>query len=392
MFKPNKKLASLPPYLFARIKVLKDEMRAKGVDVIDLDMGNPDQPTPDFVIDRFVDTVKNHHNTHRYPQAKGMPRLRKAISEWYAKKYGVKIDSKNEALVLIGSKEGVCHLSMTFLEPGDYALIPDPTYPVHFNGAYLAGGKVYYMPLLEKNNYLPDLKAIPQKVLKKSKIIVFSYPNNPTSASLPDNSFFKKIIALAKKYKLIAVHDFAYADVVFDGYKAPSFLATPGAKEVGVEFCSFSKTYNMAGWRLGYVAGNKEIVGQLEKFKSFLDYGVFTAVQLAGVAALEEGDKSIQKMQKVYQKRRDYMVENLNKIGWYVQKPKGTMYLWVKLPAKFQKMGSLKFSEYLLRKTGVSVSPGVGFGPSGEGYIRMALVTNDERYSHVIKRLKEISF
>jgi len=409
MIGPNTKLANLPPYIFGRIKKLKDEMRKKRIDVIDLDMGNPDQKTSPQIVERLVDTVKNHPGTHRYPQAKGMPKLRKAIAHWYIKKYHREIDPESQVLVLVGSKEGVCHLLMSYLNPGDIALVPDPTYPVHFNGVYLAGGVPYSMPLKEENNYLPDLEAIPKKILSVSKIIISSYPNNPTTATLPDEIFFKKLVAFAKKYNLIVVHDFAYVDVVFDGYQPPSFLAVPGAMDVGVEFYSFSKTYNMAGWRLGFVIGNKEIIANLEKFKSFVDYGVFTAIQLAGVAALEGGQNDILKMQEIYAKRRDFMVENLNKIGWLVKKPKASMYLWIKIPENFRKkmnslfpsdseesrfspkVRSLEFSEYLLKETGVAVAPGSGFGQYGEGYIRMALVTNDERYSHVIKRLKEIS-
>jgi len=390
MIGPNKKLQNLPPYIFSRIKKLKDEMRKKGIDVIDLDMGNPDQSTPSHIVERLADTVKNHPQTHRYPQAKGMPRLRKAIASWYKERYEKEIDENSEVLVLVGSKEGICHLLMSYLEPGDVALVPNPTYPVHFNGVHLAGGEVYSMPLKEENNYLPDLEAIPKKVLKKAKIIIASYPNNPTTATLPDDKFFKELVAFAKKHNLIVIHDFAYVDVVFDGYKPPSFLAVPGAMDVGVEFYSFSKTYNMAGWRLGFVIGNKEIIANLEKFKSFADYGVFTAIQLAGAAALENLQDCVKGMQGIYARRRDYMVENLNKIGWLVNKPKGTMYLWIKIPEKFKKMKSLEFSEYLLRKTGIAVAPGAGFGDEGEGYIRMALVTADERYPHVIKRLKEI--
>ncbi|NCO23472.1 aminotransferase class I/II-fold pyridoxal phosphate-dependent enzyme, partial [Candidatus Kuenenbacteria bacterium] len=240
MIGPNKKLQNLPPYIFSRIKKLKDEMRKKGIDVIDLDMGNPDQSTPSHIVERLADTVKNHPQTHRYPQAKGMPRLRKAIASWYKERYEKEIDENSEVLVLVGSKEGICHLLMSYLEPGDVALVPNPTYPVHFNGVHLAGGEVYSMPLKEENNYLPDLEAIPKKVLKKAKIIIASYPNNPTTATLPDDKFFKELVAFAKKHNLIVIHDFAYVDVVFDGYKPPSFLAVPGAMDVGVEFYSFS--------------------------------------------------------------------------------------------------------------------------------------------------------
>ena len=391
MIEPTGKLKSLPPYLFARIKKLKDEMRKKKMDVIDLEMGNPDEPTPSHLVERLIDTVKNHPGTHRYPQAKGMPRLRKAIAVWYESRYGRKIDPETEVLVLVGSKEGLCHCLMAYFEKGDLALVPNPTYPVHFNGVYLAGGQIFPLPLLEKNNYLPDLEKVPKKIFEKAKILIVSYPNNPTTAILDSGELFEKIVSLASKYNFLVIHDFAYLDVVFDNYQAPSFLQTPGAMENGVEFFSFSKSYNMAGWRLGFVIGNKEVIANLEKFKSFVDYGVFSAIQLVGVAALEGPEDEKKKMQKVYGKRRDYLVENLNKIGFEVKKPKATMYLWIKIPKKF-KMKSLEFSEYLLKKTGIATAPGAGFGEYGEGYFRLALVTDDERYPHVIKRLKNLSY
>ena len=390
MIECSEKLKNLPPYLFARIKKLKDEVRAKGMDVIDLDMGNPDKPTPSHIVERLCNTIKNHPNTHRYPQAKGMPKLRKTICEWYKKQFNVDLDPETQALVLIGSKEGICHLSMAYLNSGDIALVPDPTYPVHFNGVYLAGGEPYSMPLLEKDNYLPDLKAIPQDIAKKAKILFICYPHNPTTAVVEDVSFFKDVVEFAKKYDLLVVHDFAYCDIVFDGYRAASFLQTPGAMDVGVEFCSFSKTYNMAGWRLGYATGNPEIISNLEKFKSFADYGVSTAIQLCGVAALTGPQDCVEETRLVYQRRRDIMVEGMAKLGWVVKKPKATMYMWVPLPDKYKHMSSMEFSEFLLKETGIAISPGSGFGKYGEGYLRIALVTHDNRFHDVLLRLKKI--
>ncbi len=390
MIECSDKLKNLPPYIFAKIKKLKDEVRSNGVDVIDLDMGNPDKPTPSHIVERLCDTTRNHPNTHRYPQAKGMPKLRKVICEWYKERFNVDLNPDTEALVLVGSKEGICHLSMAYLNPGDIALVPDPTYPVHFNGVYLAGGESYSMPLLEKNNYLPDLNAIPGEVAKKAKILFICYPHNPTTAVVEDVNFFKEVVEFAKKYNLIVVHDFAYSEIVFDGYRAPSFLQTPGAMDVGVEFHSFSKTYNMAGWRIGFVVGNSCIISNLEKFKSFADYGVFTAIQLCGVAALTGPQDCVEEMRQIYQHRRDIMVEGMAKLGWVVKKPKATMYLWVPLPEKYRHMSSMDFSEFLLRETGIAISPGSGFGKYGEGYLRIALVTHDNRFHDAVLRLKKI--
>lgn len=390
MIECSEKLKKLPPYLFARIKKLKDEIRTRGVDVIDLDMGNPDKPTPFHIVERLCDTIKNHPNTHRYPQAKGMPKLRRVVSDWYKERFNIDLDPETQILVLVGSKEGICHLSMAYLNPGDIALVPDPTYPVHFNGVYLAGGEPYRMPLLEKNNYIPDLNTIPKEIAKKAKILFICYPHNPTTTVVEDANFFKEVVEFAKKNELIVVHDFAYCDVVFDGYRAPSFLQIPGAMDVGVEFCSFSKTYNMAGWRLGFVAGNSSIISNLEKFKSFVDYGVFTAIQLCGVSALTGSQDCVKEMRQVYQRRRDIMVDGMLKLGWEVKKPKATMYLWVPLPEKYKHMPSMEFSEFLLRETGIAISPGSGFGKYGEGYVRIALVTHDNRFHDALLRLKKI--
>ena len=390
MIEASDKLKSLPPYLFARIKKIKDEVRSKGVDVIDLDMGNPDKPSPAHVVDRLCDTIRNHPNTHRYPQAKGMPKLRKEICDWYLNRFSVQLDPNKQALVLVGSKEGVAHLSMAYLNPGDIALVPDPSYPAHFNGVYLACGTPYIMPLLEKNNYLPDLDAIPEEIAKKAKIMFLCFPNNPTTAVIEDETFFKRVVEFAKKNDIIIVHDFPYSEIVFDGYKAPSFLQTPGAIDVGVELHSFSKTYNMAGWRLGFVVGNPEIIANLEKFKSFVDYGVFTPIQLAGVAALSGSQDCVEEMRKTYQSRRDLMIDGMQKLGWTVKKPKATMYLWAQLPEKYKEMSSMDFCEFLLRETGISISPGTGFGKYGEGYVRIALVTHDNRFHDALLRLKKI--
>lgn len=385
----SKKLQNLPPYIFSRINVLKAEAYQKKLDVIDLGMGNPDHPTPPHIIERLCETVREHPRTHRYPQAKGMPKFRTTVTDWFSKRFGVDLNPDKEVLCLIGSKEGIAHLCMAFLNPGEIALVGNPGYPVHFNGVYLAGGKVHYVPLKAKNNYLPDLNAIPEKIARKAKLLLINYPNNPTTAIVEDLSFFEEVVKFAKKYDIIVVHDNAYSEITFDGYVAPSFLQVPGAKDVGLEFFSFSKTYNMAGWRVGFVVGNEKFLAPLEKFKSFLDYGVPTFVQLAAVCALKSSQDCVKETVLSYQKRRDYMIEGLAKLGWNVPKPKATMYLWAELPEAFKKMGSLAFTEQLIQETGIAISPGVGFGPHGEGYVRFSLVTHDKRFHDVLLRLKK---
>jgi len=385
----SKKIRSLPPYLFARINAIKSEAYAKKLDVIDLSMGNPDMPTPCHVIDRLCDTVKNHHRTHRYPQAKGMPRFRKAVSTWMQNRFNVTLDPETEVVALIGSKEGVAHLCMAYLDPGDIALVCDPCYPVHFNGVVLAGGEVYSVPLLEENKFIPDLSKIPEEVARKAKLFFLNFPSNPTAAVIEDNSFLEKAIEFCKKYDILLIYDNAYSEVTFEGYTAPSIFQFPGAKDIALEFHSFSKTFNMAGWRVGWACGAAKLLAPLEKFKSFLDYGVPTFIQLAAAAALEGPQDCVKEQAKIYQRRMEKMVQGLNKIGWQCEKTKGTMYLWLRLPEKFQKTGSLDFAERLLKETGLVVTPGVGFGKAGEGYIRVALVTHDNRFHDALLRLKE---
>jgi len=385
------KLNKLPPYIFSYFNKLKLEAYKKNLDVIDLSMGNPDIPPPENVIYRLCDTVLHHPRTHRYPQAKGMPKFRNTISEWFNNRFGIKLDPETEILVLVGSKEGEAHLCSAFLNSGDTVLVPDPGYPVYYNGVILAGGRVERIPLLEKNDYLPELEKIPEKIARKSKIMFLNYPNNPTGAIVKDKNFFKDVVKFAKKYNIIIVHDSAYSEITFDGYIAPSFLEVDGAKDVGVEFYSFSKTFSMPGWRVGFVVGNKDIIKYLEKFKSFVDYGVATFIQLACTLALKEGKNYIENIKLIYQKRRDKFVKELNKIGWQVNNvPKASMYLWLKIPEKFQSMGSLKFCEMILEKTGIVIVPGIGFGKYGEGYIRAALVTHINRFHDAAIRLKDI--
>ncbi len=389
-FTPSKKIQNLPKYIFGIINELKKEAYEKKLDVIDLGMGNPDLPTASHIVNRLCDTVVYHPNTHRYPQAKGMPKFRQAVSDWYKKRFDVKLDPESEVLALIGSKEGIAHLCMAYLDPGDYALTPNPAYPVHLNGIYLAGGTAYHMPIGPDNNYLPELHKIPEDIARKAKIMFLNYPNNPTTAIVENLDFFKEVVKFAKKYEIIVCHDNAYSEICFDGYKAPSFLQVDGAKDIGVEFHSLSKTYNMAGWRLGFVVGNAEILKPVEKFKSYLDYGVFTAVQLAGVTALTGSQKCVEDAVKSYQSRRDKFVGYLNKIGWHVDKPKATMYLWARIPEQFRHLKSLEFAKFLLAETGIAVTPGIGFGENGDDFVRMSLVTHINRFHDASLRLKKI--
>ncbi|MFA5857689.1 MAG: LL-diaminopimelate aminotransferase [Elusimicrobiota bacterium] len=389
----SENLKRLPPYLFNAINLLKQQAYKKKLDVIDLAMGNPDLPTPKAVVDRLCETVREHPNTHRYPQAKGMPKFRKAITDFYQRRFGVKLDYNHEALALIGSKEGVAHLLMAHLNPGDYVLLTNPCYPVYFNSTILAGGLIHDLPLLPENKFLPDLTKIPNDILKRAKVLALNYPNNPTSAVIEDKKFLEEVVKFAKKYDLIVCYDNAYSEITFDDYVAPSFLEIDGGMDVGVEFNSCSKTYNMAGWRVGYMVGNKDIIAPVEKFKSFVDYGVFTAIQLTAAFAMSMPQDCVKQQVQVYRKRRDMLVDGLNKIKWLenekIEKPKGTMYLWLPLPDGFKHMGSLEFAELLIQETGIAIAPGVGFGTYGEGYLRLALVTRDNRFHDVLLRLKK---
>ncbi len=330
------RLSKLPPYLFTRITQLKKEAYAQKLDVIDLGMGNPDQPTPKVIVDRLCDTVQNHPSTHRYPQAKGIPKFRKTVAAWMAKRFGVELNPDNEVTALIGSKEGIAHLAMAVLNPGDVVLVGDPAYPAHFNGVILAGGEVYSLPLRPENQYLPELEKIPEAILRRSKLLFLNYPNNPTAAVVPDKSIFKDWVRFAKKYDIIVCHDNAYSELTFDGYVAPSFLEVEGAKDVGVEVHSTSKSYNMAGWRMGWMCGNSKVVAAVEKFKSFLDYGAPTFIQLSAVAAMEAWPESVAPIVSVYQKRRDLLIDGMNKLGWALPKPQATMYVWAPVPEPFE--------------------------------------------------------
>ena len=385
MFKLSKKISELPPYLFLEIDKAKRKARAEGRDIIDFGIGDPDQPTPKHIIEALYQAAQDPVN-HRYALDQGMPELRRAIEGWYKRRFGINLNPDTEILPLIGSKEGIAHFPLAFLNEGDYSLIPDPCYPPYKGGTILAGGKPYLMPLLESNDFLPDLKKIPLSVRKKAKIIYINYPNSPTGASA-DKTFYKGVVKFAKENNLIVVSDLAYSEMSYDGYRPPSFLEVEGAKDVAIEFHSFSKTYNMTGWRVGWACGNAHLVSALAKVKSNVDSGIFSALQLAGIAALEGPQEHIARMCAMYQERRNVLVKGLDALGWQARLNKATFYVWIKVP---KKSDSVKFCAYLLGKADIIATPGIGFGKYGEGYIRMALTVPEERINEALLRLKKL--
>ena len=385
MFRLSRKLQSLPLYPFLEIDKAKRRALAEGRDIIDLGVGDPDQPTPNHIIEALHKASLDPAN-HRYALDQGMPVLRQAIASWYKRRFNVTLDPETEILPLIGSKEGIAHFPLAFLNEGDFSLVPDPCYPPYKGGTILAGGRVYLMPLLEENSFLPDLKEIPLNIRKKSRLMFINYPNSPT-ASTAERSFYEGVVNFAKKNKIIVASDLAYSEISYDGYRPLSFLETEGAKEVAVEFHSLSKTFNMTGWRIGWACGNKDLIAALAKAKSNIDSGIFSAIQLAGVAALEGPQEHINNMRKLYQERRDCLVNGLRTLGWQVNSSKATFYLWIKIP---KKMDSLKFAGTLLEKADIVVTAGVGFGKYGEGYIRVALTVSKERIEEALARLKKI--
>ncbi len=382
------KLAALPQYVFARVNALRHAARQAGRDVIDLGMGNPDQPTPAHIVDKLCETVRDPR-VHGYSASKGIPGLRKAVCEWYDRRFGVALDPETEAVAVIGSKEGISHLGLAILNPGDMVMVPSPTYPSHFYSVAIAGGNIYDIPLSTPGKFLDDIEEASQHLFPKAKALVISFPNNPTTQTV-DLDFFEKIVKFAEKEGIIVIHDLAYSEICFDGYSAPSFLQARGAKEVGVEFYSLSKTYNMAGWRVGFCVGNPEVVAALSRLKSYYDYGMFTPVQVAAAAALRGSDSCIHEICDTYRRRRDTLASGLNRAGWNVETPKATMYIWAPIPAGFRDMGSLAFCEMLLEKGLVAVSPGVGFGEHGEGYVRFALVENEQRIRQAVRGIRRV--
>ena len=381
----SSRLKKLPPYLFAEIDKIKKKAISEGRDIIDLGVGDPDRPTPMHIIEQLYEAAKDAKN-HRYAMDMGLLKLRETIATWYKRRFDVELDPESEVLPLIGSKEGIVHMPLAYVNHGDEVLIPDPCYPPYKSGTIFAGGVPYLMPLLPENDFLPDLDAIDYQVARRAKIMFLNYPNNPTSA-VATEEFFKRVIEYANENNIIICHDAAYSEMSYDGYKPPSFLVFEGAKDVGVEFHSLSKTYNMTGWRLGFVCGKADVVSALRKVKSNIDSGIFQPVQFAGIVALESDQSHIDKLNAIYQRRRDVLVDGLNSIGWKVKKPKATFYVWIPVPPGYT---SNELTKSLLEKADIVTTPGVGFGPNGEGYIRITLTVPEERLQEAVDRIKRL--
>jgi LL-diaminopimelate aminotransferase len=381
---PADRLQKLPPYVFARLDELKARAREQGLDLIDLGMGNPDGATPQPVVEAAVAAIQNPAN-HGYPPFEGTASFRRTITKWYSRRYNVELDPESEALPLLGSKEGLAHFAIAYINPGDLVLVPSPAYPVLFRGPIIAGAKVHNIILKPENNWVIDLADIPDSVAEQAKILYFNYPSNPTGATAP-REFYKDIVAFAHKHQILLVHDLCYAELAFDGYQPTSLLEIPGGKEIGVEFHTMSKTYNMAGWRVGFVVGNSKIIQGLRTLKTNLDYGIFSALQAAAETALQLPDSYLHEVQNRYRTRRDFMVEGLAKLGWNIPKPLAAMYLWVPCT---RGMSSTDFALNVLQQTGVVVTPGNAFGPGGEGYVRISLIADCDRLGEALRRLKQ---
>lgn len=383
-----KNAINLPPYVFAQINKLKYEARLEGLDIIDFGMGNPDQATPEPIVNKLIETVKNPI-THRYSQSAGLPKLRKAIKDWYSRKYNVCLDSDEEIVTCMGSKEGIAHLSLATLSKNDTVLVQSPTYPIHSYGVVIAGANLHSVPLRDDlNDFLCDLEQAIVNASQKPKMLIINFPSNPTT-QIASLDFFEKVIELGKRFDIWIVHDLAYADIVFDDHKAPSILEIEGAKDIAVEFFTLSKSYNMPGWRVGFCCGNKELVQALTKIKSYMDYGTFTPIQVASIKAINDCDEYVEQIRTQYKGRRDELCDGLNRIGWDVKKPLATMFVWAKIPERFIHLGSLEFSKLLIKNAHVAVSPGSGFGEDGEGYVRFSLIENEHRTRQAIRGIKE---
>jgi alanine-synthesizing transaminase len=376
----------LPPYVFDEIGTLKAAARKAGEDIIDFGMGNPDQPTPDDIVEKLRESVLKP-STHRYSQSKGIPRLRKSICDWYERNYSVTLDPESEAVVTMGSKEGLGHLALATLDKGDAVLVPNPSYPIHPYGFVIAGADIRHVPIGEGIDFFAELENAVKNSFPKPKMLVLNFPGNPSTECV-DIEFFEKIVEFAKEHEIWIVQDLAYADICFDGYKAPSILQVKGAKDVAVEFFTLSKSYNMPGWRVGFCCGNKDLLAALSRIKSYFDYGLFTPIQVAAIKALDEGDENVEKIRLTYQSRRDVLVNGLNNAGWKVESPKATMFLWAKIPSTLISLGSLEFSKKLLAEAKVAVSPGIGFGEYGEGYVRFSLIENEHRTRQAVRNIK----
>ena len=383
-----RRINRLPPYIFGIIDNLKLEARRAGEDIIDLGMGNPDIPTPQFVVDKLKEAVDNPRN-YRYSASRGIPKLREAICEWYRRRYDVHLDPDTEAVVTIGAKEGLTHLALSILGAGDLVLVPNPTYPIHYYSAVIAGADVRSIPLVSEGDFLEGITQAVRLSWPKPKLLVISFPHNPTT-SVVDLEFFYRIVEFAKQQDILIIHDLAYADLCYDGYCAPSILQVPGAKDIAVEVYSLSKSYSMPGWRVGFVAGNPVMVNALARIKSYVDYGIFQPVQIAAIVAMREGDDEVRKITEIYRSRRDVLVQGLNRVGWQVEPPLGTMFVWARIPEQYREGGSVEFAKLLLQQGKVAVSPGVGFGEYGEGYVRFALVENEHRIRQAVRGIGKV--
>ena len=383
------KINRLPPYIFNIVNELKILARKNGDDIIDFGMGNPDQKTPDHIINKMQECA-NKDNVHRYSTSKGIPRLRKAISNWYEEKYSVNIDPEEEAIVTIGSKEGLAHLALATLNQGDSVIVPSPAYPIHPYGAVIAGAEIIYINVQDDSeSFFKSLDDSINNSWPTPKMIIANFPSNPTTRCV-DLEFLKELVRIAKKYNIYLVHDIAYADLVFDGYKAPSVLEVKGAKDIAVEFFTLSKSYNMPGWRIGFMCGNKKLVNALSRIKSYLDYGTYTPLQVGAIAALEGPQDCVENIRVMYKNRRDALCKGLNDIGWFVKPPKATMFVWSEIPEKYKDIGSLEFSKMILKKANVAVSPGIGFGKHGDNFVRFSLIENEQRTKQAVRSLKNI--
>ncbi|GMR06298.1 MAG: alanine transaminase [Gammaproteobacteria bacterium] len=382
------RIKRLPPYVFDIVNALKAEARQRGEDIIDFGMGNPDQPTPQIIVDKLCEAAKRS-DTHRYSLSRGIPRLRKAICDWYKRKYDVDLDMENEAIVTIGSKEGLAHLALATVEAGDAVLVPNPSYPIHPYGFVIAGADIRHVPLIKGGDFFAEIKKAIKNSWPKPKVLVINFPGNPTTQCV-DLDFLTRVVAIAKEHNIWVVHDVAYADIVFDGYEAPSILQVPGAKDIAVEFFSLSKSYNMPGWRVGFMVGNSELVSALARMKSYLDYGMFIPIQVAAIVALEQCEDEVEKIRDMYQHRRDVLCEGLTAAGWPVDKPKATMFVWAEIPDQYKKMGSLEFAKKLLLEAKVAVSPGIGFGEYGDDHVRFSLIENEQRTRQAVRGIREM--
>ncbi len=382
------RIKRLPPYVFNIVNDLKAQARARGEDIIDFGMGNPDKPAPQHIIDKLTEAAQRS-DTHRYSVSRGIPRLRKAVCHWYQRKFDVDLDFETETIVTIGSKEGLAHLALATVGPGDAVLVPNPAYPIHPYGFVISGADIRHVPLVPDGDFFAELEKSVRDSWPKPKMLVLNFPGNPTTQCV-DLDFFERIVAFAKEHEIWVVHDLAYGEITFDGYQAPSILQVPGAKDVAVEFYTLSKTYNMPGWRVGFMSGNPVLVGALARMKSYLDYGMFTPIQIAAITALEGPQECVQDVINTYRSRRDVLCDGLNNIGWKVDKPKATMFVWARIPEQYQDMGSLEFSKKLLRDAKIAVSPGIGFGEYGDDHVRFGLIENEHRTRQAVRGIRDM--